>query len=245
MARYSIKSYDYGVDIGRLAERRLRLNGILTPSLHTGSTDLTREVESTELEAFITAAAELMYRDLRHFELARLVDLLPVNLRDKRLILPQALCLSLQTDMFAYVKNNLYDYFDEANFVICEGFIRFRMPEALDCWAMAVDRAGQELQLKQDMAELMELIGLASSDRSGADVSIVLRDDGMAALTDDRGGRVELELAEGGGILTVLMGMAPRQITVYDLSGGKNRAIMESIHAVFGKRARFFIKKSD
>ncbi len=249
MALYSIASFDYGVDIGVLAERRLRLNGLNTPSCCVEKTLLSRDVTSDELDSFVSAAAELMYRDLRHFELARLVNLLPVSLRDKQKLLPQALYFSLQRDMFGYVKGELYNYLEDSTLVVAEGFMRFRIPEALDCWAMSVDRAGEELQLRQDYEDLLEILSMldktGESEQHAAEVRVILYDNGMATLSNDRGAKIDCSASEEDGMLTILMSMMPTSIIVYDLSGGHNRGIMESINAVFGRKARFYIKKTE
>ena len=147
------------------------------------------------------------------------------------------------TELIDYVKTKLEALLGETRLIVAEGVLRFRMPLLEESWAAAIDRAGEELLIDREYTELLELLGLISetSGESRGEVDLILHSDGSCIITDERGQRIECATAEESGLLPLIMGIAPDTIAVYDLTGGKGIRIMQSISAVFGERACFFI----
>ena len=90
----SVSTQEYDVDIRRLLERRLNQTQChLGLYLNPGDENIARAELADEkaLDAWCSAVAELLVRDLSHFELARLVNDLPLSLLEKQQVLTEAI----------------------------------------------------------------------------------------------------------------------------------------------------------
>ena len=135
----TVSSIDYKGELAPLLERRVSKHGLY--GLTDAGCGVRIELSSGELPALALALSELMLFDLRPFELSRLVDLLPVTLRDKRRILPAALMLSGSAHMIVPVSAEVLDFLESSSRINPEGFLRFRLQYVLEGWARAVDIA--------------------------------------------------------------------------------------------------------
>lgn len=135
----TVSSIDYNGELAPLLERRASKHGLY--GLTDAGDGVRIELSSGELPALALALSELMLFDLRPFELSRLVDLLPVTLRDKRRILPAALMLSGSAHMIVPVSAEVLDFLESSRRINPEGFLRFRLQYVLEGWARAVDIA--------------------------------------------------------------------------------------------------------
>ena len=52
--------------------------------------------------------------------------------------------------------------------------------------------------------------------------------------------RIDYEQCSEEGIMSVLVGLSPDRITVYDLSGGRSAELYDNLIRVFDDRVRFF-----
>lgn len=88
----SIGTQEYDVDIEKLLKRRLRQAG-WEPDLAVSFGDeqvVSAEVDSSEeLSAWIMAIGRLLLKDMAHFEMARLINELPLTLAQKQMALPR------------------------------------------------------------------------------------------------------------------------------------------------------------
>ena len=64
--------------------------------------------------------------------------------------------------------------------------------------------------------------------------------DGSCTLTDDRDSRIDYDRCTGDGVMSVLVGLSPERITVYDLSGGVSAGLAETLVRVFEDRVRVY-----
>ena len=114
----------------------------------------------------------------------------------------------------------------------------FRMRAALADWQLCVERAAADQMLCREYTELMELLRSVAPPRLG-EVSVCLHPDGSCTLTDDSDACIEYVDCSEDGILSLLVGMSPSRLTVYDLSGGSSR-LPETIARVFAGRVRIY-----
>ena len=246
----SAGTLEYDVDIGKLAIRRLRAEYPeekgLAQRLEAGKRNVCFTLyREGDLERWCRALEMILLGDLAHFELARMVNDLPLELEEKRRILPEAVKLSracLPSAASDGILRALMAFYAEDSHLNLEGFLRFRMQDVLQDWKMCVMRAAEELLLEEEYWELMQILAAFVQLRPHQvqDVYIVLNPDGSCTLTDDRDSRIDYEKCTGDGVLSVLVGLAPERITVYDLSGGACGWLADSLVRVFEHRVRIF-----
>lgn len=241
----SVSTQEYDVDIRRLLERRLNQTQChLGLYLNPGDENIARAELADEkaLDAWCSAVAELLVRDLSHFELARLVNDLPLSLLEKQQVLPEAIKNSRSSEQRFGVKRALLDHFADHENLVLEGFMRFRMQDALSFWALCIDRVAEEMQLEAEYSELMRILGAFAELQSPKikEVSLCVNPDGSYTLTDDSDVRIDYEARARDGVIDVLVGLAPERITVYDLSGGKNDRFNETLSKVFAGRIKIY-----
>ena len=94
MAVCSVGTTKYEADIGRLMERRLdRLGGGISPECGRGFAEALIE-GGAQLAQWCEAVAELLLMDLAQFEIAYMVNGLPLTLEEKKAVLPEAICMA-------------------------------------------------------------------------------------------------------------------------------------------------------
>jgi len=72
------------------------------------------------------------------------------------------------------------------------------------------------------------------------ELSLCLNPDGSYTLTDDSDSRVEYGPCAPERLLSMLVGLSPARLTVYDLSGGGREALTEALSRVFAGRVQFY-----
>lgn len=242
MGIYSIGTDKYETDINALLRRRMeRLGcGIITDGDRKhASAEISGAVQ---MEEWCTAVAELLLMDLAQFEIAYMVNELPISLDEKKAILPEAVRSARRTGEIGAVQSALVGYFSENEHLQLEGYMGFRMKEYRQEWERCVLKAADELLLDEEYMELMRLLAAFVKLRSpqAGDIYLILNPDGSCTFTDDRDIRIDYERCTGDGIMSVLVGLAPESITVYDLSGGRCATLFENLQRIFEGRVRFF-----
>lgn len=244
MAVRTVCTYEYEADIPRLVKRRLRKAGfpfLLQDEENKRSASAKTETDE-EADAWCTAVAELLLYDIAHFELARLVNDLPIPLEQKKMVLPEAIKSARSIGSTQTLKREIAAYYEETGSLVLEGYVRFRMKDIQKAWELSVIRTTEELLIKNEYLELMSVLSafVQLQPPRIKDVSVILNPDGSCTLTDDMDSRVDYEKCTGDGVVSVLVGLAPERITVYDLSGGKSTMLAEILIRVFEDRVRFF-----
>ena len=168
------------LSIRALLARRMRLCGLghVEISCRSESRLMLNIADDDELRLFARALSELMLVDLRYFEFARMVDMLPFS----------------------------------------------------------VDIAAEEFLLIEEYNELLEILGLFSDVRpaDGTDVLVILQPDGSCTVTDGDKLRIDCAPNSNEGVLSMLTGMAPSHITLFDFSNGKCDKLCRAICLLFG-----------
>lgn len=242
MGIYSIGTEKYEADIGWLLGKRLEKLGCSIAS--EGDKDYAwAEISgAAQMEEWCAAVAEMLLMDLAQFEIAYMVNELPISLDEKKAVLPEAIRMARRSSGIGAVQNALVDYFDGHHHLQLEGYMGFRMKEYRQEWERCVLKAADELLLDAEYMELMRVLAAFVKLRSpqAGDIYLILNPDGSCTFTDDKDIRIDYEQCTGDGIMSVLVGLAPKSITVYDLSGGRCASLFDNLQRVFEGRVRFF-----
>ncbi|MDD4074634.1 MAG: sporulation protein YtxC [Eubacteriales bacterium] len=238
----AVRTQQYEADIGKLMRRRLAAEEHEPQILSSDKKSIEiRLKKPAHTESWLSAVSGLLLYDLSHLELAVRIDALPVNLREKQWILSKAAKLSRGLEKRA-VQGELAAFFTETDALNLEGFVRFRMQNVQLAWDACVRQATEELLLEK---EYRKLIGILSAfvrmQKPRIDcIYIILNPDGSCTLTDDMDMRVRYACDKGDGVVSLLVGLAPERITVYDLSGGRSDMLTDVLLRVFEDRVKYF-----
>lgn len=242
MGVYSIGTERYEADITALLRRRMKKLGChMAPEGDVAYASA--EVQgAVQMEEWCTAVAELLLMDLAQFEIAYMVNELPISLEEKKTVLPEAIHIARRAGEIGAVQSGLVGYFRENEHLQLEGYMRFRMKDCRREWERCVLKAADELLLDAEYMELMRVLAAFMKLRSpkAGDIYLILNPDGSCTFTDDRDIRIDYERCTGDGIMSVLVGLAPESITVYDLSGGRCATLFDDLQRIFEGRVRFF-----
>ncbi|MEG1547579.1 MAG: sporulation protein YtxC [Clostridia bacterium] len=235
---------EYEADIRKLLVRRLKhlgYNELLVDDADKSNV-AARLTDEMDMNVWCEALSGVLLRDVAHFELARMVNMLPIPLTQKQMVLPEAIKCSREVGSASTIRRMLAEHYRNCDKLNLEGFVRFRMQDVMAGWEMCVMRAAEELMLQNEYLELMSVLSAFVQLQPSRikDVSVILNPDGSCTLTDDMDSRIDYEKCTEDGVVSVLVGLAPERITVYDLSGGQNTMLAEVLIRVFEDRVRFF-----
>lgn len=242
-----VSTLEYDLNISDLLLRRLRK----TPSGASWKTAPDKAkadslelviVDDTGFDDFLDAVSDLLLYDLSQFEIADMVKALPLSLPDRKIVLLEAIRCSKTAAVRSSVRRALKEHYSECDSLVLEGFIRFRMQDTLRIWERCVDKAAEELFLRTERMELMGLLGAFVRMRPARikEVALILRPDGACSLTDDSDTHIDYPPDAYDSLVSLLVSLSPRRITVYDLSDGLCADLLTSIHRVFEDRVRVY-----
>ena len=225
------------LSIRALLARRMRLCGLghVEISCRSESRLMLNIADDDELRLFARALSELMLVDLRYFEFARMVDMLPFSVDEKKKILPCALGSAPESDP-NMISERVFDYLCDNSLLNLNGFLRFRLQDVIESWQVSVDIAAEEFLLIEEYNELLQILGLFSDVRptDGTDVLVILQPDGSCTVTDGDKLRIDCAPNSNEGVLSMLTGMAPSHITLFDFSNGACDKLCRAICLLFG-----------
>ena len=134
---------------------------------------------------------------------------------------------------------------NEADTIILEGFMRFRMKDYLDCWEKELASAVEEHIRKKEYAEFVEILRLFIKIRIprtrqvhicvGGDGDYLLLDEKLSLLKTGPGPNTDKDDA----LLSALVNIAPQSIIVHNSERFLDKRILETIKDVFGQRVEF------
>jgi len=146
------------------------------------------------------------------------------------------------------VKQRLADMLaqNEADTVMLEGFMRFRMKDYLEAWEKELALCVEEYVRKREYAEFVEILRLFVKIRIPRvrQVHICVDGNGQYMLLDERlcllkspfPGR---DMDKDDALLSALVNMAPLSIIVHNKDRFFDERIIETIKDVFGQRVEF------
>lgn len=242
MIHYAIETQKYDADIGKLLKRRLTQSGCLCAIAESPDRVTVTLHDESGVYPLAEALAMLLCRDLQYFELAHYTDALPLERTQKQAVLTGTLQWARENERPQRVLDGLVDYLKQERTLNLEGYLQFRMRDCLQEWQEGVERTAQEQVLRSEYVELMGAIHAlaALGEPCAGELSLCINPDGSCTLMDDSDGRIEYVDCSDESILSLLIGMSPSFLTVYDLSGGIGKRLTETVRSVFAGRVRVF-----
>lgn len=245
MQTLTVNTLKYDIDITKLLARRLRNAGAKIELMSEGedkrSVEITVENES-DMVLLSEAVYELLLRDISNFELAQFVNELDLSLEEKEIVLAESVKESRSILPSQSVKRELYDYLMNNKSINLEGFLRFRMQDAMKAFQLCVERVSEELALRAEYIELLSILAAFVSLQQPKikEVCLIFNADGSCTLTDDTDSRIDYDKCNSDGLVSVLIGLAPEKIIIYDLSCGQSDMLADMILRVFTDKVSFF-----
>ncbi len=195
--------------------------------------------------ALALALCDVLLDEAARREIALAVEELALSPEEKSVVLPEAERLAQRAfgpKTRERVREKILIHIEFSDETNLEGFMRFRLRELLALFAAAAGKAADTLVLRGDYLELMAV--LASFARMQPprtkEVCLVLNADGSCTLTGAGGARINCENTGREGLISILLGLAPESIIVYDLSCGRGALLCEVVSRVFRERVRLF-----
>jgi hypothetical protein len=229
---------EYDVDLEELLDRRLREGGAPFSLLAAQGGVGVRMEGRYGLEALARALGTLITEDLVSFEVAAMTDETPLPLSDKQQILSRAVEAARQKEDLSEAASQLAAYLKEEGKLCLEGFLRFRMRPTLLFWRLCVEEAFSEFLLEKEFGEAADVLRLLLDQRPPRcpSLRLCLHGDGLCSLSDGGEFRMEYVDESGEGIISLLIGMAPARLFVYDLSGGARTELVHALTEIFSGR---------
>ncbi len=242
MTTYVIDTKKYDIDLDRLLSRRLQQSGCNCTIMRGVDNVCVTVEDDSAIRRLSEALSMLLCRDLKHFELAKYVDTLPLTLPEKQAVLKSAVRWTRTNERLAQVCRELRAYLLESDTLHLEGYMLFRMGACLSAWREGVQRAVEERLLTREYAELMSAMSeFVALKRPGiGELAVCIHPDGSCTLTDDSNARIEYVDCSDDGIVSLLVGMAPERLIVYDLSCGAGEPLANALKRVFAGRVRVY-----
>jgi hypothetical protein len=229
---------EYDVDLEGLLSARLRETGApFALSAAWGGVGVRMEGRQG-LDALSRALSAVLLHDLVPFEVGAMADETPLDREDRQQVLSRAVDAARRREDLSETATRLAAYLQEEGKLCLEGFLRFRMPETLLFWRLCVEEAFSELLLEKEYAEAANVLRLLLSQRPPRcpSLRLCLHGDGLCSLSDGAELRMEYVDETGEGILSLLVGMAPAWLIVYDLSGGARKELVHALTEIFSGR---------
>ncbi len=191
------------------------------------------------------ALSDVMLDEAARREIVLAVEELALSPEEKRIVLPEAERLALRAfgaKTRERVREKLMMHIELSDETNLEGFMRFRLRELLALFAAAAGKAADTLVLRGDYLELMAVLASFAQMQPPRtkEVCLVLNADGSCTLTGAGGSRINCENTGREGLISILLGLAPESIIVYDLSCGRGALLCEVVSRVFRERVRLF-----
>lgn len=242
MIERRITTEKYDVDLQKLLTRRLTQCSAAFRTRREADAVCVHVDGADALETLSRALALLLCRDLAYFELAHMVDEMPLSLTEKQTALADALSASRDTAQLRGVRTALIGYLPNAEALNLEGFIRFRMHGCTDAWALCAERAAAEQMLAREFSELLGLLAAYVQTRPPRmeELSVCLHPDGSCTLSDGSDARIEYIDCSEDGVVSMLVNMAPARLIVYDLSDGQAKRLADALLRVFAGRVHLY-----
>ena len=238
VSSWIIQTMEYDVDLEGLLEARLREGGALY-ALSSALGGVGVRMEGRQgLLALAEALGRVLIHDLVTFEMAAMADETPLDREDRQRVLENAVAAAHRREDLSETVARLCGYLQEEGKLCLEGFLRFRMPETLLFWRLCVEEAFSELLLQKEYGEAASLLRLLLNERPPRcpSLRLCLHGDGLCSLSDEGSLRMEYVDESGEGILSLLIGMAPARLIVYDLSNGARQELVKALTEIFSGR---------
>ena len=242
MPSWIIHTAEYDVDTAALLRRRL-LAAHAPFALGEAAMGCAVTIEGAKgAELLAEALCEVLCRDLLVFALSAMADGTPFSLEEKRsLVLSAARAARSQEDT-TLLKRQLTAYLRRENRLCLEGYMRFRMEGTLLFWELCIEQAAAQLLLQKEYGELISLLQGYVQEQPDKleELQLYLHEDGSCTLTDKEALCIEYADPSQEGLVSLLVSMAPRHLTVYDLAGPGHQGLVDTLLQVFSGRISLY-----
>ena len=238
VSSWIIQTMEYDVDLEELLSSRLRESGA-PYALSSALGGVGVRLEGRQgLLALSEALGTVLVHDLISFEMGAMADEMPLDREDRQQVLSRSVAAARQREDLSETVQRLAAYLQEESKLCLEGFLRFRMPETLLFWRLCVEEAFSGFLLEKEYGEAAAILRLLLDERPPRcpSLRLCLHGDGLCSLSDGEELRMEYVDESGEGILSLLIGMAPARLIVYDLSGGARRELVHALTEIFSGR---------
>ncbi|MGE5676161.1 MAG: putative sporulation protein YtxC [Mycobacterium leprae] len=152
------------------------------------------------------------------------------------------------------VLHRLRDYLETSDELVMEGFITFRLRDYVEELEDAVDRAVDDFLMEREYREFVRLLKyfVDVQEPRMDHVHVLIRPGGSFKLVDDEGCAIKSEYLEEFVVemvesevnyedllISALITLAPRRVTVHTRTTGEWDESIETIKGVFGDRVHF------
>lgn len=236
-----IDTRQYDVNLFRLLKRRLEQHDCPC-ALASENGAVAVSLSEDALLPLTNALITILINDLRYFELARMIDETPLTLPEKQQALTCALDAAQSHKPQKEAHAALLQYLRETERLNLEGYLRFRMGDSMALWRVCAEREAAEAILRREYAALLGTFHTFANRRreKAGELSVCIHPDLSCTLTDDSDACIEYVDCSEDGVVSLLIGMAPAFLTVYDLSGGSGKRLTEAIQKVFAGRVKVY-----
>lgn len=238
VSSWIIQTTEYDVDLEGLLKTRLQEGGApYALSAAPGGVGVRMEGRQG-LHALAQALGKVLLCDLVSFEVAAMTDETPLPRNDRQQVLRRAVDAARKREDLSETVPQLSRYLEEERKLCLEGFLRFRMRSTLLFWRLCVEEAFSELLLEKEFGEAADVLRLLLNRRPAQcpSLRLCLHGDGLCSLSDGAELRMEYVDETGEGIISLLIGMAPARLIIYDLSGGARRELVRALTQIFSGR---------
>lgn len=236
----SVETENRELQLRRLMERRLSFSASAPFVCEGDETLVEAEIADGDgLSGWCNALAQLLLWDMSQLEIASMVRGLNVTYAEKKVIFRDALRLARRISGLSSLKRSLEEYYGENDRLVLEGYLRFRMADILLKWQICVYDAADELALRAEQAELMRIFAAFADARPSQvdEMSLIINPDGSCAMTDG-GACVEYPADAAERVISVLVGISPERLVVYDLSAAGRTGLTDVLSRIFAGRVR-------
>lgn len=242
MPSWIIRTFEYDIDTAALLGRRLRAARVpFTLGEAAGGCAVTLRCPKSA-EALGEAVCGLLCRDLLPFVLASMADATPFTLEEKQRLVHSALQSARAEEDVSPVKRRLTEYLQQERVLCLEGYLRFCMEGTLLFWQLCLEQAAAGLLLQKEYGELVSLLQgyVQEQPEKLEELQLCLHKDGSCTLTDRQALCIEYADPSQEGLVSLLVSMAPRHLTVYDLTGTSPSPLTDTLLQVFSGRISLY-----
>lgn len=234
MPTWIIQNPEYDMELLSLLQERLSSQGaVFAVSPALGGVGV--RTEAAGLPGLCRALGQLLLKDMLPFEMERLVDRTPLPLMDKEQVVSQAVDCALEQADLSDTPGRLMAHLKRESRLCLEGFLHFRMQETVLFWQLCAEEATSALLMERELSEVAGVLQLMLLNRPPRcrTLRLCLHGDGVCSLSDGEELHMEYVDESGQGIISLLVGMAPARLLVYDLSGGRRQGLVTALTEIF------------
>ncbi|NMB97825.1 MAG: putative sporulation protein YtxC [Clostridiaceae bacterium] len=146
------------------------------------------------------------------------------------------------------IVKSLMEYFESSNTIILDGFINFRLKDYLKDLEEIVEKAVDNFLMEKEYREFIRLLKyfVDIQEPKYENIHIIATNHGTYTLLDDRREEItnecikeylneisESEINYDDLLVSSLITLAPKKITIHNISCFKNKELLETIHNIF------------